>query len=84
MYQIFTGPSMNLSSLLNTYQSGPDRPMVQQAPKMKHVDETDRFSVASSSDYSELEETTKTINMPTVSKGGKGRGKIPKGKSIKI
>ena len=79
----FTGPSMNLSSLLNTYQSGPDRPMVQQAPKMKQVDETDRFSVASSSDYSELEETTKTINMPTVTKG-KGKGKIPKGKSIKI
>ena len=79
----FTGPSINLSSLLNTYQSGPDRPMVQQAPKMKQVDETDRFSVASSSDYSELEETTKTINMPTVTKG-KGKGKIPKGKSIKI
>lgn len=81
--QDFTGPSMNLSSLLNTYQSGPDRPMVQQAPKMKQVDETDRFSVASSSDYSELEETTKTINMPTVTKG-KGKGKILKGKSIKI
>ena len=79
----FTGPSMNLSSLLNTYQSGPDRPMVQQAPKMKQVDETDRFSVASSSDYSELEETTKTINMPTVTKG-KGKGKVQKGKSIKI
>jgi hypothetical protein len=79
----FTGPSMNLSSLLNTYQSGPDRPIVQQAPKMKEVDETDRFSVASSSDYSELEDTTKTINMPTVTKG-KGKGKIPKGKSIKI
>ena len=81
----FTGPSMNLSSLLNTYQSGPDRPMVQQAPKQKEVisDEIDRFSVASSSDYSELEETTKTINMPTVTKG-KGKGKIPKGKSIKI
>ena len=81
----FTGPSMNLSSLLNTYQSGPDRPMVQQAPKQKEVisDEIDRFSVASSSDYSELEETTKTINMPTITKG-KGKGKIPKGKSIKI
>ena len=79
----FTGPSMNLSSLLNTYQSGPDRPMVQQAPKQKEVDEMDRFSVASSSDYSELENTSKTINMPTVTKG-KGKGKIPKGKSIKI
>ena len=81
----FTGPSMNLSNLLNTYQSGPDRPMVQQAPKQKEVisDEIDRFSVASSSDYSELEETTKTINMPTVTKG-KGKGKILKGKSIKI
>jgi hypothetical protein len=81
----FTGPSMNLSSLLNTYQSGPDRPMVQQAPKQKEVisDEIDRFSVASSSDYSELEETTKTINMPTITKS-KGKGKIPKGKSIKI
>ena len=81
----FTGPSMNLSSLLNTYQSGPDRPIVQQAPKQKEVisDEIDRFSVASSSDYSELEETTKTINMPTITKG-KGKGKIPKGKSIKI
>ena len=78
----FTGPSVNLSSLLNTYESGPPKPVVQQAPKMKEV-ETDRFSVASSSDYSELDEGTKTINMPTVTKG-KTKGKIPKGKSIKI
>ena len=81
--QDFTGPSMNLSSLLNTYQSGPGKPIIQQAPKMKQADEIDRFSVASSSDYSELDETTKTINMPSISKG-KGKGKIPKGKSIKI
>lgn len=81
----FTGPSMNLSGLLNTYQSGPDRPIVQQAPKQKNNvnDEIDRFSVASSSDYSEIEETTKTIKMPTVTKG-KGKANIPKGKSIKI
>ena len=81
----FTGPSMNLSSLLNTYQSGPNRPIIQQAPKQKPIisDEIDRFSVASSSDYSELEETTKTINMPTVTKG-KAKGKVQKGKTIKI
>ena len=30
-----------------------------------------------------VEETTKTIKMPTVTKG-KGKGKITKGKSIKI
>ena len=80
----FTGPSINLSSLLNTYQSGPDRPTVQQAPKQKQQsEEFDRFSIASSSDYSELDDTTRTINMPTVTKG-KGKGKVPKGKSIKI
>ena len=78
----FTGPSVNLSSLLNTYESGPPKPVVQQAPKMKE-DETDRFSIASSSDYSELDEGTRTINMPTVTKG-KAKGKMPKGKSIKI
>jgi hypothetical protein len=76
--QEFTGPSINLSSLMNTYESGPSKPMMQQAPKMKQ-DDVDRFSVASSSDYSELIEDTKTISLPN-----KGKGKIPKGKTIKI
>ena len=78
----FTGPSINLSNLMNTYQSGPSKPMTQQAPKMKEQD-MDRFSIASSSsDYSELEETTRTIN---TSNAGKRKGKAtPKGKSIKI
>ena len=79
----FTGPSVNLSSLMNTYESGPSKPMMQQAPKMKQqVDDTDRFSVASSSDYSEIEPNTRTINTSSISKG-KGKGK-PTGKSIKI
>jgi hypothetical protein len=75
----FTGPSVNLSSLMNTYESGPNKPMMQQAPKMKQ-DDIDRFSVASSSDYSEIEPTTRTIN--TTSKV-KGKGKAT-GKTIKI
>jgi hypothetical protein len=80
----FTGPSLNLSNLLNTYQDGPAMPMMQQAPKQKETfNEVDRFSVASSSDYSELESTTKTINMPNIGKG-KGKGKKTQGKSIKI
>lgn len=77
----FTGPSVNLSSLLNTYESGPPQPMVQQAPKMKqpdNTDETDRFSVASSSDYSEIDVSTKTVSLPN------GKGKKQKGKSITI
>lgn len=77
----FTGPSVNLSSLMNTYESGPSKPMMQQAPKMKQqVDDTDRFSVASSSDYSEIEPNTRTIRTTPVSKG---KGKTA-GKSIKI
>ena len=76
----FTGPSVNLSSLLNTYQDGPTKPMMQQAPKMKEVVEDDRFSVASSSDYSEIDTTTRTVN--TTIKG-KGKTKMT-GKSIKI
>jgi hypothetical protein len=79
----FTGPSVNLSSLMNTYESGPSKPMMQQAPKMKQqVDDIDRFSVASSSDYSEIEPSTRTINTSSISKG-KGKGKTT-GKSIKI
>lgn len=78
----FTGPSVNLSSLMNTYENGPSMPKMQQAPKMKEQPEDiDRFSVASSSDYSEIEPTTRTIN--TTSPKGKGKGK-PAGKSIKI
>jgi hypothetical protein len=76
----FTGPYVNLSSLLNTYQDGPTKPMMQQAPKMKEVVEDDRFSVASSSDYSEIDTTTRTVN--TTIKG-KGKTKMT-GKSIKI
>lgn len=75
----FTGPSVNLSSLLNTYNDGPGKPMIQQAPKMNPGTDIDRFSVASSSDYSEIE-PTRTINTTVKSKG---RGK-PSGKSIKI
>jgi hypothetical protein len=78
----FTGPSVNLSSLMNTFENGPSMPKMQQAPKMKEQPEDiDRFSVASSSDYSEIEPTTRTIN--TSSPKGKGKGK-PAGKSIKI
>ena len=77
----FTGPSVNLSSLLNTYESGPPQPMMQQAPKMKesyNSDENDRFSVASSSDYSEIDVSTKTVTLPN------SKGKKQKGKSITI
>ena len=77
----FTGPSVNLSNLLNTYETGPPQPLVQQAPKMKqdiNVEEIDQISVASSSDYSEIDVSTKTISLP------KSRGKKPKGKSITI
>mgnify|MGYP003336645693 CR=1 FL=1 len=68
---------------MNTYESGPAKPIIQQAPKAKSVDndesEDDRFSIASSSD---LSESTKTISVTNVTKG-KTNSKM-KGKSIKI
>ena len=67
-----SGPSMDLSSMMNKFQNGPPQPMSQQAPKQ--VDnESDRFSIASSSELSDI----KSIS---ISKSGKKS----KGKSIKI
>jgi hypothetical protein len=90
----FTGPSVNLSDLMNTYNSGPSMPSVQQAPKMNNStyninsinsineNDNDRFSVASSSSN---ESETKTINLPSsASSSGKRTPRNVKGKSIQI
>ena len=82
----FTGPSVNLSDLMNTYNAGPSMPIVQQAPKMSNstynINDNDRFSVASSSSN---ESETKTINLPTgSSSSGKRTPRNVKGKSIQI
>ena len=66
---------------MNTYETGPSMPTIQQAPKMKQpIEDIDRFSVASSSDYSDMEPVQRTINT-TVRNKNKGK---PIGKSIKI
>lgn len=72
-----SGPSVNLSSLMNTYNKGPDLPKVQQSAKIKAPPiEDDRISIASSSsNVSEI----KTV--PLVQPKGKGKGR---GKSISI
>ena len=72
-----SGPSVNLSSLMNTYNKGPDLPKVQQSAKIKAPPiEDDRISIASSSsNISEI----KTV--PLVQPKGKGKGR---GKSISI
>ena len=44
-----SGPSMNLSSMLNSFTNGPPIPLVQQVPKMSDND-SDRFSVISSTE----------------------------------
>ena len=87
----FTGPSVNLSDLMNTYNAGPTMPSVQQAPKMNNStyninsineNDNDRFSVASSSSN---ESETKTINLPSsASSSGKRTPRNVKGKSIQI
>ena len=69
-----SGPSVDLSSMMNQFTSGPPQPMMQQAPKQK-TDDSDRFSIASSSDGSEIKSVS--ISNPK----GKGKGK---GKSIRI
>ena len=72
-----SGPSVNLSSLMNTYNPGPGLPIVQQSMKIKKSQvEDDRISIASSSsNVSEI----KTI--PLLQPKGKGKGR---GKSISI
>lgn len=77
--QNMSGPSVNLSSLMNTYNKGPDLPKVQQSAKIKAPPiEDDRISIASSSsNVSEI----KTV--PLVQPKGKGKGK-GRGKSINI
>lgn len=90
----FTGPSIDLSSLMGNIASsmnsgiapgtgpiggnqGPNRPVVQQAPK---IDDSDRFSVVSSS--SSTRSSTKEIKITTKTKG---KGKNTKNiKSIEI
>ena len=69
-----TGPSVNLSSMLNQYTDTPPNPIIQQAPKMEY-DESDRFSVVSSSNDSDIR------NVPIISNSN---GKKVKGKSIQI
>ena len=83
--QDFTGPSVNLSNLMNTYNAGPGKPISQKAPKQMNDDsESDRFSVASSSDFSESNLMTKSVTIPNRSNNSKKpKGKIL-GKSIKI
>ena len=78
----FTSPSLNLSNMINASTTNlPSPPSFQNTPKQKPVEEeVDKLSVASSSDYSELLETS---NSPAVTKG-KAKSKITKGKSIKI
>ena len=44
-----SGPSMNLSSMLNSFTNSPPIPLVQQAPKMSDND-SDRFSIISSTE----------------------------------
>tara|TARA_E500000178_G_scaffold298057_1_gene305045 strand:- start:274 stop:1650 length:1377 start_codon:yes stop_codon:yes gene_type:complete len=79
----FTSPSINLSNMMNTFNNPLPKPIVQQAPKQKYNDDqTDQISVISSSDYSDIDESIKTVDMPSITKG-KGN-KIKKGKSIKI
>ena len=72
-----SGPSMNLSDLMNTYNKGPELPKVQQSMKMKVPEiEDDKISIASSSsNVSEI----KTV--PLIQPRGKGKGR---GKSISI
>ena len=65
-----SGPSVNLSSMLNEFKSGPPKPMVQQAPKQK-VDDSDRFSIASSSDVSEIRNVTVSNVKGKGKKGGR-------------
>ena len=87
----FTGPSVNLSDLMNTYNAGPTMPSVQQAPKMNNStyninsineNDNDRFSVASSSSN---ENETKTVTLPSgSSSSGKRTPRNVKGKSIQI
>ena len=80
-----TGPSFNLGDLFNQFTNPPPNPAVQQAPKQK--DDFDRFSVASSSDNSDI----KSIAVSSTGRGrgrGRGQGKGSsgrgKGKSITI
>ena len=69
-----TGPSVNLSSMLNQYIDTPPNPTIQQAPKME-IEDSDRFSVVSSSNESEIR------SVPIISNSN---GKKVKGKSIQI
>ena len=81
--QNMSGPSVNLSNLLNKYQDGPGLPKVQQSMKINAPDpEDDRISIASSdSNISEI----KNIPLTTLNKGrGKGGTGKGRGRTIKI
>ena len=69
-----TGPSINLSNLMNNYNNAPAKPIIQQAPKYKEEDESDRFSIASSSENSD--------RLISVTSLANKKGK--KGKTIKL
>jgi hypothetical protein len=74
-----TGPSLNLGDLFNQFTNPPPNPVVQQAPKQK--DDSDRFSVASSSNNSDV----KSIAVSNTSRGrGRGKGGYGKGKGKSI
>lgn len=74
-----TGPSLNLGDLFNQFTNPLPNPVVQQAPKQK--DDFDRFSVASSSNNSDIKSIAVSSRGRGRGKGSSGRGK---GKSITI
>jgi hypothetical protein len=70
-----SGPSINLSNLMNNFNTGPNNPVMQQAPK--YNDESDRFSEASSSTDNSDTKMVAVTSLP------KRKGKTV-GKTIKI
>ena len=77
--QEISGPSLNLSSLMNNFNNVPAKPILQQAPKYDTEDE-DRFSEASSSNDS----SSKMISVTNIPKRKNQKSKIPAGRTIKI
>ncbi len=72
-----SGPSLNLSNLMNNFQNIPANPIVQQAPKYESED-IDRFSEASSTSSS-----SKLIQVTNIPKRKKNQ-KPTNGRTIKI
>ena len=71
-----SGPSINLSNLMNNFQNMPDKPIMQQAPKYESED--DRFSVASSSGSETSSRLIPVNSLPKNKKGKQGGGKTIK------